>query len=665
MESDKKNLGFEPIVDQPELFKAWSVFIKTGKIERKVVPPHIAKSWIRSKEYGINPYEFLPDAYLPENRYKERIIQNKELIETANPIMENVYQSLEQTKYLVVLFDADGYHLRRIGQRADFARSEKLNIREGICLDEQHVGTSGFSLAKRLQKPLQITGCEHYSKCLHYVTGAYAPIFSLRSKKLIGVFAVTGARTLPNSHTLGIVIAASTAIEKLNEISEKNNALLVYGKALNLMMDSVDDGVLYVNKNGRILHANLAAGQIMRMHKADIEGKLVENLNEFPLLEDFLKHISLHDIKIEKEIQCEIDNQLYTVIFKPIKKKDDDAEGFFVQMRSIKNLSKMLHNLTGNNTEYNFSSMIGSSPQIAEIKKNGKIAAQSDIPVIIEGESGTGKEIVSQAIHNTSKRNKMPFIAINCAAIPAELFESTLFGHEKGAFSGAGSIQIGKFELADGGTLFLDEISELPLLMQAKLLRIIETGKIDRVGGKKTIPVDVKILVATNKDLYTMVKNNEFRSDLYYRLNVFRIVIPALRERKDDIIDLVYYFVDVLAPLYNKHEFHVSDSCFDLLLDYDWPGNVRELKNALQYALIKGHGDILLPEHFQGFFHDYNNHQIQVAQSPQKKEKLAEVEKQLIFKILEKNQNNKSKTAKDLGIGRATLYRKLKETDEP
>lgn len=659
MQSNKEILSFEPAVHQPELFKAWSVFIQTGRIERDVVPPHIATSWIKSRKSGVDPYVFSPDAYLPENQYKKRIIQNKELIETARPIMENVYQSLEQTKYLVVLYDSDGYHLLRIGQRADFERSKKFKIREGLCFDDQHIGTCGFSLVKQLQKALQITGCEHYSKSLHYVTGAYAPIFSLKSKKLIGVIGVTGAKTLPNLHTLGIVIAVRTAIEKLIEIRETNEALLIYGKVLSLMMNSFNDGVLYIDKAGQMLHYNFAAEKILGINRADIEAINIEDLRKLSLLEGFIKCISPFDIQKEKEVQCEIDSQLFTVTIKPLK-INNEMEGLFVQIRNIKNLSKMLHNLTSDHAEYTFSSLVGSSSQITEVKKNGENAARSGISVIIEGESGTGKEILAQAIHNASNRNKMPFIAINCAAIPAELFESTLFGHEKGAFSGATSIQIGKYELADGGTLFLDEIAELPLLMQAKMLRVIESCRIDRIGGKKSIPVNVKILAATNKNLYTMVKDNKFRSDFYYRLNVFRIVIPALRERKDDIIDLVDHFIKILAPLYNKHDMRLSESCLDLFLDYDWPGNVRELKNAIQYAIIKEDAEIFLPEHFQGFFHNYN-HQAQVPPSRKNEEKLVEVEKQLIFKVLKKNQGNKSKAAKVLGIGRATLYRKLKE----
>jgi transcriptional regulator of acetoin/glycerol metabolism len=234
-------LSFDPSKHQPELLRAWKTFIKSGIIERGTVPAHIAESWIRSREYKVDLYNFDPNSYLTDDEYKERINKNRQLIDIARPILENVFNSLEQTRYQVLLYDSDGYHLIRIGQRADLELSSKFRVRAGLCFCEKDVGTCGFSLVKRLQRPVQITGCEHYSALLHYVTGAYAPIFSSRTKKFIGVTAVGGMQTIPNHHTLGIVIAASTAIGNLLELNQAKGEVFIYSKSLQIAIDSFED----------------------------------------------------------------------------------------------------------------------------------------------------------------------------------------------------------------------------------------------------------------------------------------------------------------------------------------------------------------------------------------------------------------------------------------
>ena len=318
-----------------------------------------------------------------------------------------------------------------------------------------------------------------------------------------------------------------------------------------------------------------------------------------------------------------------------------------------------MQDLTESGPGYTLENMVGHNKKLLETKNVARIASDSDIPVLIEGESGTGKEVLAQGIHNAGARRKKPFVVVNCAAIPAELFESTFFGHERGAFTGAVKTQIGKFELAEGGTLFLDEVSELPILMQAKLLRILEGKMMERVGGRKDIHVDVRIIAASNRDIYELVQDNEFRKDLFYRLNVFRIEIPPLKDRKEDLPDLVYYFIDQLSPLFNKEVKSVSNSCMQLLMEHDWPGNVRELKNAVQFALAKSSGEKLLPEDFRGFLRYLENKKFKHLNEIQDK-KLGDITNEHIFNRLRSNHGNKTKTAKELGIGRATLYRKLK-----
>jgi len=659
---DEKNDGmltFDPKKHHPDMFKAWERFVRSGEINRDIVPSYILESWLRSKKYGVDPFRLPLKFRIGEQEYRGRINNNKELLEISRSIIESISSSLEQTRYLVVLFDSEGYHLARIGQRADLERSNNLNIVEGLCFDEHVVGTCGFSLVKRYKKPMQIVGCEHYTAPLHYVTGSYAPIVNQKNGELLGIIGVSGAKTIPNDHTLGIVIAASKAIENLLKINDAKENLQIYSKALQITMDSLDDGVVLIDKNGIVHHINMPVREALHLNNETVIGDHIDTLFEdSPLKSVILK--ALRDRRFEKtRFEFKSNSQVYIVTLKSVTKSTSNVQGILIQFKNVKKLSRIMQDLTGSGPGYTLESMVGHNEKLLETKSVAKIASESDIQVLIEGESGTGKEVLAQGIHNASSRSKKPFVVVNCAAIPAELFESTLFGHEKGAFTGAVKTQIGKFELADGGTLFFDEISELPILMQAKLLRVLEGRMMERVGGQKDIQVDVRIIAASNRDIYELVQGNEFRKDLFYRLNVFRIVIPALRERKEDLPDLVCYFIEQLSPFFNTQVKNASDSCLRLLSEHNWPGNVRELKNAIQFALAKSSGDILLPEHFKDFLKYLENNNQHYSHEKQEG-KLADIEHELISRRLRSNKGNKTKTAKELGIGRATLYRKLK-----
>ncbi len=239
--------------------------------------------------------------------------------------------------------------------------------------------------------------------------------------------------------------------------------------------------------------------------------------------------------------------------------------------------------------------IIGRSKKLLEIIGIIKDVAPTSATVLLIGESGVGKEVFAKAIHENSTRKDKPFIKINCAAIPEELLESELFGYEKGAFTGATSTKKGKFELANGGTIFLDEIGDMPLLLQSKLLRVLQEKEIERLGGTKPIKIDVRIIAATNKDLEKMVIEGTFREDLYYRLNVISVHIPPLRERKEDIPPLVYYFLEKFNKEYGKN-LKITDELMEVLINYDWPGNVRQLQNTLERMVILAKGEYLTPE---------------------------------------------------------------------
>lgn len=359
-----------------------------------------------------------------------------------------------------------------------------------------------------------------------------------------------------------------------------------------------------------------------------------------------------------------------------------------------------------------FSDIIASSAPMQQVVRLGERAAQSQIPILIEGESGSGKEIIARAIQGSSDRAGRPFITVNCGAIPENLVESILFGHEKGSFTGAAGKHAGKFQEADGGTLFLDEIGELPLDMQVKLLRVLQEGEVDPIGSKKPVKVNIRLISATNRNLLEMAQSGEFREDLYYRLNVFPVWIPPLRDRMDELPELVEFFVARLATEEGKRIRGIDPTVLDMLAGYAWPGNIRQLENAIFRAIVLCDGEIIRPEDFPqiaaltdtdisvtvappvpvsaptrvdasgiipiGAQDDYlGAHEVEggsdaaLAESLQSEiasfdteghmRRLEDVEGDMIRQAIDHYSGQMSEVARRLGIGRSTLYRKVRE----
>jgi DNA-binding NtrC family response regulator len=299
--------------------------------------------------------------------------------------------------------------------------------------------------------------------------------------------------------------------------------------------------------------------------------------------------------------------------------------------------------------------------ELIKISNLAKNVAPSNATVLILGESGTGKELLASFIHQNSDRSERPYVAVNCAALPESLAESELFGHEKGSFTGAENRKIGKFELGNYGTILLDEISEMTMPLQAKLLRVLQEREIDRIGGNKPIPIDVRIIAISNIDLKNAVKEGAFRQDLFYRLNVIPLTLPPLRKRKGDIPLLANHFLKKFSADNGKEMKRISEQTVSLLQKYDWKGNVRELENTIERAVLLGSGEVLLPKHlFLEKSEGSGQHPIPLKAGLS----LREMEKQLIFKTLKEVNDNRTRAAKLLGISIRTLRNKLREYKE-
>lgn len=333
------------------------------------------------------------------------------------------------------------------------------------------------------------------------------------------------------------------------------------------------------------------------------------------------------------------------------------AKAIHNQLR-LRNISHGSKKRSHHRAIYNFEYILSQSQKMQEVIKLSSRAATSNSTVVIQGESGTGKELLAHAIHNHSPRRTGPFIAINCGAIPTSLIESELFGYEEGSFTGAKAKgSIGKFESANSGTLFLDEIGELPLDAQTVLLRVLQEKSFYRIGGNKLVPVDIRIIAATNKDLFSLVKEGKFRLDLYYRINVVTIELPPLRERPEDIHLLTNHYLGQLGSQFHKNFVTVSLEVKNIFQSYEWPGNVRELINVIESSLHKIDDNIILPQHLPTPLKQLNN-----LYPPRVQTNLLEhSEKNTISQAIEEHKGNLSKTALALGLSRSTLYRKMKK----
>jgi len=346
---------------------------------------------------------------------------------------------------------------------------------------------------------------------------------------------------------------------------------------------------------------------------------------------------------------------MFNVSVYPIFDMFNQVRDMIFVIKDIKKMRKLANKIMGRRAIYTFDKIIGTNQTFLNAVEFAKKVADSKSTVLIMGESGTGKEIFAQAIQNYSNRSDEAFIAINCGAIPKNLIESELFGYEEGAFTGAKrSGQPGKFEIADGGTVFLDEIGEMPLDMQTRLLRVIEESTVSRIGSPVELPVNVRIIAATNKDLIEEVRKGNFRKDLFYRLNVLPIKLPSLRERREDVPDLVDYFMTRISRKLNKSPVELPESYMDYLMSYNWPGNIRELENLVELII----NTETIPA--------YENVP-QVKVNHEKKFELVslnsldEIEKAHIVSVLKHFSGNISSAAKVLKIGRNTLYRKIQK----
>lgn len=513
--------------------------------------------------------------------------------------------------------------------------------------------------------------CNLYGKCNIIKAGFFMPIIiEGMPVGLINLVAFTEKqkeRLLQQQDTyLQYVDKMAELLSSKVAENRSTKKLKITSDFLKTIINSINLGVIGVNAEGYITHINPAAGSALGLAWDSFVGKEIRVvLPQSPLNRILLRQ----EVDKEQVITYKIgEKKIRTLSYCYPVYSDGVLTGAIEAFYRVADVEETAERWAGIEYQSTLSEIIGESDLIKEVKTKVIQVAQGNSTVLIEGESGTGKELFARALHAASPRANKPLKIINCSAIPDNLLESELFGYEEGAFTGAKpGGKAGKFELAESGTIFLDEIGELPLYLQAKLLRVLQNRTIERLGGNKEIKVDVRIIAATNKDMEKMVADGEFRADLYYRLNVIPLYIPPLRDRKEDIPALVEYFINKFNRVLAKTIKGAHPDTYEILYAYDWPGNVRELENVIEYACNFEKSSIIMPPSLPSrvlrSLQTINDELIE-EEKLELKHHIREIEKKLIKKAVKLHGGNlkeKEAIAADLGISIPSLYRKLKE----
>lgn len=442
---------------------------------------------------------------------------------------------------------------------------------------------------------------------------------------------------------------------------------------LESIISSISFGILVISMDGKIDLVNDKAREMLEIEQYPLDSIDLNSI--MPDWKEIIEKAKKNKGSFEENILIDREKHRLSLEINCIK-KDRKLIGLMILIRDIKNIINMVNKYSFSEAVYTFDNIIGESPQMKDVIGQSKEIANSPSTVLITGESGSGKELIAQAIHNESDRKNGPFIAVNCGAIPKSLIESELFGYEEGSFTGSRKGgRAGKFELADGGTIFLDEIGEMPFEMQVTLLRVLQEGNITRIGGKKHIPINVRIIAATNKDLKKEIKRGTFREDLFYRLSVIPIKIPSLKDRIGDVPILMDYFLNIKSNKLKKEIPSISKDLYKKMISYCWPGNVRELENCVE-NIVNLNGETTYEIDFDEcicmtkdnlgnlIVQDTDNKNSNNTCTNKENEEiisLKDLERQAIQKSISLCEGNISKAASKLGISRNTLYKKIKK----
>ncbi|MCB9421806.1 MAG: PTS-dependent dihydroxyacetone kinase operon transcriptional regulator DhaR [Ardenticatenaceae bacterium] len=642
-------------IRQDSLYKYWHSFMTNGHVQ--AIDDHpldlvILASWQRCAPLFDPNLRARPKS-LNETALSAILKSQADLMTIAIPYMEDVYQFIEGSNNAIILTDGTTCALEVLGDKETVKIVEDYRMGRGSYWSEAYAGTNAVGLALITAMPTQVVGAEHYFKIYHPFVSSAAPIHDANGR-IAGIIGIVGPVENACSHTLSLAMATARAITnqlQTNLYLEEANLRLT---ELNTILEGISEGVLAWNHELKITHINSRASNILRLHPQSILGQSITDIINLPsiLLEAIEKNKELDD----EEVNFELDGHSANVLINLRTVREGTLNtGFIALLQPIEHVRKLVYQQVGVQASLSFDNVLSQSTEMRSILRQVRIASRGTAPVLLFGEGGVGKTHLARTIHDAGPRANHPFMSINCRTIPRELLISEFLGYDKDEVHES---RPSKFELAESGTLLLDHIETLSLEVQAVLVQVIETGHVMRIGSIRPIPVNVRIIATTSDDLATLVADGSFNSHLYYRFGVFNIEIPPLRQRKEDIPVLAEQFLARLSP--NKSSaVTIDEDAMRILCRYPWPGNVREFEMVLERAVHLRQDNIIrlvdLPEQVR-------NGRVVVSHSPKSEPLLttAEAEREAILRAGWACEGRVKEMAGQLGIGRTTLWRKMK-----
>ena len=658
----------------------------------------VAASWIRSRNLGVNPDNVVTHPNMTPEKLAHLLDEHRLLIDVTSSLTDSFKNLLFSCGYLFYLFDKTGVVLLNEGDWTKFSPLfSDRNSRRGIIADEHTEGTTAHELCIRLKRPVQLLGPEHYCAAFQNIIASAAPIrdeagevqaaLGLLSPPLQSPLSEDTLKSL-SVHSFALATFMAVAIETKLQLLKTNSDLCLANEkidsldshlkvttdkfiaaqnTLSATMEFIDEGIIAVDRLGKIIFVNRDGMRILKLRPEDI-GK--RNIREFLSSNSSLLALVANGevITVEEQIAVGNDRQLpFLVSIRPIINQfTNELSVAVLKMISTEKASVQNHGKSTHTAVHSFNDILTENDDFRQTISLARRFAASSENILLLGESGTGKELFAQSIHN-AYCPQGPFIAVNCAAMPRELIGSELFGYEGGSFTGAErSGRTGKIELANGGTLFLDEIGDMPLELQAVLLRTLEDKQVMRIGGNRYKKVNFRLVVATNKDLYQMMKQNQFREDLYFRLSVLTINIPPLRDRGADSLLLCRHFIKSYCQKHGWKTPQLTPATQKIIKDHPWPGNIRQLQNAIIHAVNTSQDDLIKPENLPRHLLA-DSAPVKTGDAADSSKKIGEIlhlenlEKAAIEAALLHSNNCPNAAAKLVGVSRSTLYRKLKE----
>ena len=643
---------------QQEIKESWKSFIR-GQSSQVTVRPEILPSWKRCRAYGVDPFLVKPTRLLDENEIRRRTDASRDLLDVSVPAVLHLYQFLNDARLFVAVSDADGYLLSVYGDTSAIDPTQNILY---TAWGEKDIGTNPIGTSIEEDRPLQIFGYEHYCRFPHHFAGAGTPIHAPNGR-IIGAISITSTIDEQQPHTLAMIVMTAYAIEQQLRLKESSKSIHLAYQRVSATINTISDGVVILDYSGSISMVNNTFLKQVKCDASDLVGQPLTRFLQNTALEKAVSNFIPFSDRI---VNLSINGSVFpcTISLRPMVHEGiREALVLFTELSRACRLASVLHNSQSPST---FDSIVAVTPVFRQIVNEARLYSRNDSTVLLLGESGTGKDVLAQAIHNASSRSSGPFVPVNCGAMQKELVAAELFGYEDGAYTGARrGGAIGKLEYANGGTVFLDEIGEMPLDIQPILLRALESRTITRLGGKTPIPINVRVIAATNRNLYDAVAQGSFRGDLLYRLDVFSLRLPPLRERKSDIPSLIENMLPSMNIKCGKAVSGFTPEAMDLMMRYSWPGNIRELRNYVERCVVLAETDQisadLLPA---AVLRGTPAPAVVEPAAPQPSIAptgihLSDRRKDELLQQLEQHHWNITRVSQALGVTRATVYRRM------